>query len=293
MLVFSYGIPRSGSTLAFELASGVALLGGHWQPMMRRSLLRPGRPLPLANTLHVRLPDGPPKTLKDRLLSFALQVAARRATSQGHPATVLGPELGLAHQTFPYVQNLDPKALPRLAEAAGNRILLIKTHAAPCEAWIAAYRELAARGQARVHVNHRDPRDICLALVDAARIMRARGAPEFTEFTSLDVAIAEVGRYLTELALWNQVPKTLHLHYETCAFKTDAAINLIKADLGLQCSNALVRHYAMRVAFTQRNKAVPNRHRSELDHRQLARLTEAFLPYLRQQGYLTGRIRPA
>jgi hypothetical protein len=288
MLVFSYGMPKSGSTLAFQLAKGVALLGGHWQPMTSARLRWPGLPLHLANDLHVRLPKGPPQTMQDRRRSLALQVAIRRATWGQKRLAPLDPALGVSGHVVPFAEVLDPEVLHRLAALAGDRILLIKTHAAPSPEWSAAYCALAARGQVRAHVNHRDPRDTCLALVDAARILRARGVTEFTEYLDLEAAIEGVQRYLGEVALWCDLPNTLHLRYESCAFETDAAIDLIKADLGVDCDNGLVRHYATRLSHTQRNKARPDRYREELDAGQRARLTEMFGPYLRAWGYAMG-----
>lgn len=287
MLVISYGIPKSGSTLAFQLATGVAMLGGHWQPKLSAALRWPGAPLFLVNPRRVRLPKEPSGALAHWRLSLGLQVAAWRANRGKPGAPFLDPALGVSRHDVLFAEELDPAALPRLAEVARDRVLLLKTHAAPSPAWIDAYRALAARGQCQAHVNHRDPRDICLALVDAARRYRAWGLPQFTEFVDLEAASAGVRRYLSEIVRWNDLPNTLHLHYETCAFRTDAAIDLIKADLGISCANELVRHYAMRLAHTQRGRATPDRHRLELDPAQAARLTETFLPYLREQGYAT------
>ena len=285
MVVFSYGIPKSGSTLAFQLATGVALLGGHWQPRARWALRVPGLPVALANSLNLVLPNGPPQTFEDRRLTLAFQLAALWAARRRLGHTRLTPALGLAYHNVPYAQELEPAALPRLIEAAGPRILLVKTHAAPSDEWIAAYRGFAAQGLVRAHVVHRDPRDICLALVDAALISRGRGVREFTEFATLEDAIAGVRRYLAEAARWREVPARLDLPYDTSAFDMDRAIDLLKADLGVACRNDLVRHYATRLAHTQRNKAVPNRHQAELEARERARLTEIFLPELRAGGY--------
>ncbi|PWS33963.1 hypothetical protein DFH01_27640 [Falsiroseomonas bella] len=41
MLVFSYGIPKSGSTLAFNIARAVAVLGGHPQRRLAPPLTSP------------------------------------------------------------------------------------------------------------------------------------------------------------------------------------------------------------------------------------------------------------
>jgi hypothetical protein len=231
MLVFSYGIPKSGSTLAFRIATGIAMLGGHRQPLQRAEL----------------------------------------RTIRGH--------------TYNFARELDPAVLPGLAEKFRRRILVVKTHAHPGPEWIAAYESLAARGLVSAHVNHRDPRDICLALLDAGTMARAKGEMAFSEFVTLEDAIAAVDRYLGELATWEQLPEALTLRYEVAAFRMDEAIDAIKVHFGIGCPNWLVRLYAGRIAFTHRNKAIPERHRSEMDPGTAARLTRMFRPYLRQMGY--------
>ncbi|NKC29918.1 hypothetical protein [Falsiroseomonas selenitidurans] len=225
MLVFSYGIPKSGSTLAFELAKAVARLGGHRQPLLPRPLL-PG----------------------------------------GHKVN--------------FAQALDPAALRALAVAAEGRIRIVKTHACPGPEWAAEYRALAARGLASAHVNWRDPRDICLSLLDAGRLARSRGESAFAEFVTLEDAVAGVRRYLGEHAVWAALPRTLQLDYATCAFRMDAAIGAIKADFGIACPNWAVRLWVQRFAFTYRNKAVPARHLSELTSEQAAHLAHSFAPWL-------------
>lgn len=230
MVVFSYGIPKSGSTLAFQLARCVAMLGGHRQRLLPPPLSTPGH-----------------------RVNFHL--------------------------------DLDPALLRAVAERAGGRILLMKTHARPGPEWIAEYTRLAAEGRAAAHVNHRDPRDICLALLDAGKGARRAGAAAFSEYVTLDDAARRTAAYLDELRLWTALPGVLELRYEVCAFRMDEAIDRIKAHLGLRCPNWPVRFYANRIAFTHRNKAVPERHRRELDPAARARLNEVFGPYLDAAGY--------
>ena len=231
MLVFSYGIPKSGSTLTFRIATCAAVLGGHRQPMMRDEL----------------------------------------RIARGHPHN--------------FAQELDPAVLPDLAERFRDRLLIIKTHARPGLAWTAAYKVLAAHGLVSAHVNHRDPRDICLALLDAGTKARAKGEAAFSEFVTMNDAVAAVRRYLGELAVWAGLPNVLVLRYEIAGFRTDEAIDSIKAHLGVRCPNWAVRFYLRHIAFTHRNKAVPERHRAELDPATAARLTGIFGPYLRVMGY--------
>lgn len=230
MLVFSYGVPKSGSTLAFQVARAAAVIGGHPQRLLPAPLCTPGH----------------------------------RVNFQ---------------------QRLDPELLWRTAERAGDRILVIKTHDRPGDAWAAAYRDLAARGQAAAIVNHRDPRDICLSLCDAGRAARALGERAFAEFVTLEDAVARVRGYLAELDAWRGLPRVLELRYEVCAFRMDDAIAAIKAHLGLRGPAWPVRLYAGHMAFTHRNKAVPERHVAELGAAEQASLDAAFAPYLDAMGY--------
>lgn len=230
MLVFTYGIPKSGSTLAFQIVRSTAWFAGHSQ----------------------------------RLLPPALR-------SPGHRVNF--------HQT------LDAGLLRRVAERVGERVLVIKTHDAPGPDWIAAYRDLAARGQAACVINHRDPRDICLALRDAGSVARSRGEAAFAEYVTIEDAAARVARYLDDLAAWCRLPGRCEVRYETCAFRMGEAIGAIKAHLGLRSPAWLVRYYAGRVAFTHRNRAVPERHVTELTPAERAVLDTAFGSYLDAMGY--------
>ncbi|MBW6396582.1 hypothetical protein KPL78_01930 [Roseomonas sp. HJA6] len=230
MLVFSYGIPKSGSTLAFQIARAAARFAGHSQRLL---------PAPLS--------------------------------SPGHKVN--------------FHQVLDPALLDAAARRAGDRILVIKTHDRPGAEWIAAYAALATRGAAKAIVNHRDPRDICLSLCDAGRAARAEGQAAFAEFVTLEDAAARVRGYLSDLDAWHGLPGVLEVRYETCAFRMDAAIDAIKAHLGLGTPNWLVRFYAGHIAFTHRNKALPERHVRELEGAERAMLDAAFGPYLDRMGY--------
>jgi hypothetical protein len=233
MLVFSYGIPKSGSTLAFNIARAVAMLGGH-------------------------------------------------------PQRRLAPPLASPAGRVNYQQDLDPAMLRDLARLAEGRILLMKTHAPPGPDWIAEYRRLAAAGRVGAHVNHRDPRDICLALLDAGAAARAAGQAAFSEYAELWPTAGRVARYLEELALWAALPGVLELRYEVCAFRMDTAIAAIRTHLGVRCPNWPVRLYAGRIAFSHRNRALPERHRAELPPGEQARLSALFAPYLDRMGYPRG-----
>lgn len=236
MIVFSYGIPKSGSTLAFKITTCIATLGGH------RQILLPGTLLPAALR----------KGIRDKI-NFA--------------------------------DHLDPDVLPRLIDFVGDRVIIIKTHASPSLKWIEVYNEFARLDLVRAHVNHRDPRDICLSLIDAGTQARRLGCASFSEFTTLSYACSIVKKYLEEIDTWNCLQNKVDIRYETCAFDIDNAINQIKNDLKLSCPNFLVRFYINRLAFTQKNLAIPKRFENELSKDSIQCLSSAFSSYLERMNY--------
>lgn len=230
MVIFSFGLPKSGSTLAFQLASCIARFGGH-------------------------------------------------------PQSLLPPPLSKAGHYINFHDVLDADILRRVVEHAGGRHVIIKTHSIPGPAWVEEYKRLAAQGQVAAHVNHRDPRDICLALLDAGRRSRAQGKREFSEFTTLEEAAERVEWQLRQLESWTSLPNVLNLRYEICAFRMDEAIDQLKAHLGVRTPNWLVRLVVRHFTFTQFNKGVPERHRSELSPIDATWLAKTFAPYLDAMGY--------
>ena len=98
-------------------------------------------------------------------------------------------------------------------------------------------------------------------------------------------SIGQVDHAAVAVPLWRGLPRLLELRYEVCAFRMDDAIAAIKMHLGLRGPAWPVRVYAGRVAFTHRNKAVPERHVAELGAAERASLDVAFAPYLDAMGY--------
>jgi hypothetical protein len=236
MIVFSYGIPKSGSTLAFKIATCVATLGGH------RQILMPGTLLPA--TLR--------KGIRDKI-NFAGE--------------------------------LDPEMLPRLIEWVGERLIIIKTHSNPSPDWINTYNKFAAYNLVKAHVNHRDPRDICLSLLDAGTRARNLGESPFSEYVNINETAASVKKYIINLGSWDFLENKIDIRHETSAFDINKSIDKIKNDIGIDCMNFLVRAYVQNFAFTQKNKAIPKRFSKELEVNSIKYLNNIFSPYLIRMNY--------
>ncbi len=234
MLIISYGIPKSGSTLAYELLRGMLANAGFAQEFAR---------------------DG--------------------------EATAAPPRRGAKRN---FVARLSREKIEELVEAIGpNRRIVIKTHDDFDPALFGWLEDVQQRGDIQVVASYRDPRDICLSLLDAAERARSRvdGPKAFSHVQDLEHAIEKVGRRLEEFRRWAALRGTLRVNYEDLAFDTNKVIDRLESALGIVCNREQVMRYAFSEALTQKNKAKPRRHEDELDDAQKKIMRRAFRAFLR------------
>jgi len=226
MLVICYGITKSGSTLAFELAKQALAHCGHPQDRLSDEVVTPGHKI-----------------------NFVDSMSAARIEKLEHE---IGPD----------------------------RIIAVKTHAGLDREKFQYVDRLCADGRLKVQIVYRDPRDVCLSMVDAGRKARAQGHGAFSEIHDISDAIHSVEKQLAKLRRWGALSNVLRISYDKAAFETDAALSAIDAHLGLASNHAAVIDEVMNRAFTQKNKGVRGRHRNELnepDRKVMAIVFGAFL----------------
>jgi len=209
MVVISYGITKSGSTLAFELAKGVLSVAGFRQRRLCDSLVEPGHKVNFINDLS-----------SQRIIKI------------------------LAHL------NSDEK-------------IVIKTHSAPPAKEFVQLEGLIRDGQLKVHIAMRDPRDVCLSLLDAGNAARKKDRPAFSEIYSIEDAVKSVQNQLPRLRFWSSLSDVLPIWYEKAAFDQEAVIENIEKNLNLNIDSQKVQIHVNQ-AFTQLNKGQPSRYASEM-----------------------------
>ncbi|MEM6547226.1 MAG: hypothetical protein AAF713_05725 [Pseudomonadota bacterium] len=229
MIVFSFGITKSGSTLAFELAKGVA-------------------------------------------------------TSAGYEQTLLPEELMYRDGRINFVQRQWPETLDQQVALTRDKLIIVKTHANQPYKWRKRFAEWAEQGLVGAHANSRDPRDICLSMLDAGVKARRNGRKAFADVVTLDDVIPRIQKQFKTFEQWRGLPNCLVLRHKENAENPDTAIARIARHLGVTCNAEAVKRHAFEDAFTQKNKAVPDRWRSELSEADLARLNEAFADYLTEES---------
>jgi hypothetical protein len=152
-----------------------------------------------------------------------------------------------------------------LKEVSATERIAVKIHVSIGLEQVRFLETCVRQGSARVHVNYRDPREVCLSLIDAGVRARERGRQAFSEVYSLTDAAKIVNRRLAACRRWGSIRGALHLYYNDVAFNTRYAIDQICNDFNFALPddkeyNAIVDH-VFNKAFTQKSKAVIDRHK--------------------------------
>lgn len=222
LIFFSYGVTKSGSTLAFELARVALEQAGFSQP---------------------------------RLASPGL-VVSRKINAVEH------------------VTEAEAEALLEDVRRIGHPIVL-KTHTRPDPAVIALVRD----GHATAHAVVRDPRDVALSMIDHGNRSRVQGRPAFAEILSLDDAMTAISNQFEQLAEWLALPGVRVLRYDDLAFGTAGAAAEILDHLGIPGDAQRIAETVLSSSFTQFNKGVRDRYRSEMTLAESAEFHRRFRPF--------------
>jgi len=212
--------------------------------------------------------------------TLAFELVKGILESAGHPQLRLSEDVINPGHRINYIQPLDRRRLNRLIEAIGERWIAVKTHAGFVDALFPYLEKMEKKGRLRVIASYRDPREICLSLIDAGVVSRAAGKKEFSEVRDLDSAIPRVSEQIVKFRKWAALHNTLRLDYDTVAFDTDEAIDRIEQSLGIVGNRDQAKQHAFAGAFTQKNRAQRHRARKELTPEQDAKLRKAFAAFL-------------
>jgi hypothetical protein len=229
MLVLCYGMPKSGSTLAFEIVKGMLSNAGFEQENFINDV---------AGAESLKAP-GPNKR------NFIGELSKERIVDV---MATIGP----------------------------NRRIAVKTHTNFPDDLFGWFEELQARGELQIIASYRDPREMCLSLMDAAERARKRDSDAFREVGAMRRAQRSVRNRIKQFRKWASVKGGVRIGYDTVAFLPEDAISHLETVFNLTCDHAAVKHYAFHEAGTQRNKAVPARYRNELNAEENAEMLSRF-----------------
>jgi hypothetical protein len=171
-----------------------------------------------------------------------------------------------------------------MAEIGSARKIAVKTHGSAPEEMFPWLENMQARRELQIVVSWRDPRDICLSLLDAGEASRRVGAGAFGGLVTLDDAANYVRRRIGAYRKWAALRGALRLDFDIVAYDPDKAIDAIESVLGVSGDHTLAKRHAFEYADTRKNKALRDRHLSEMTDSQKAAMTAAFRQFLRQTG---------
>ncbi len=228
---------KSGSTLAFALAKGILVDNGYVQERLPDDVVAPAG----INFLRGRLIG---RRQVEQLLSF--EASCPRISVESHSFALAGL---LPHH--------------RVDAVPGPQFIAVKTHSPLDPRFADSLEKLIEDRRLLVHVIYRDPRDICLSLLDAGAWARRTGRPQFSGIVTLEDAIESVRRQLESLRIWGGITGASLYGYHEVAFEMDKTIERMERDLRLTSNRDALKHYVSSV-FTQKNKAKRSRHLDEM-----------------------------
>ena len=222
-LYLSYGMPKSGSTLAFELT---------------RTMLE------LAGVPQVKIAEG-----------------------------VTDPETKIN-----FVHKLDGPGYEKLRDEAKKlaRPIVIKTHSR----LFPRLEKLLGNGKLLGHAVCRDPRDMALSMLDAAREGRAWGGSEESRYKTVADTEKRLHRSIEMFTQWVESPNIMPIHYERLAFDTESVAAEIAAQLGITVDIPKAIEIATGTKFTQFNQGKSQRWKTEMDPGDARRLEKTFGDYI-------------
>lgn len=150
-------------------------------------------------------------------------------------------------------------AIRKEIEDIGHPIA-IKTHSRPDPEVI----RMLETGEATAHAIYRDPRDVALSMLDHGERARARGKPSFSEFHTIEDTFENIRHQTNTLLAWLSLPNVRPLYYEDIAFNMSETAARLVSELNVEADVPTIMRNATTEKFTQKNKAVSNRHSTEM-----------------------------
>jgi len=182
-----------------------------------------------------------------------------------------------------YVAELTRESVVDIVSAIEpGRIVAAKTHKCFEDEDFAWFEEMQIQRKIQVVASYRDPRDMCLSLVDHGARSRESGQESYAHVEDLKDAARLISHAIPKFRKWASLNGSLRLYYDTVAFAPDVAIDALESVLGVTCNHEDAKRHAFEDSFTQFNKAQKKRFESELSDRQKNDMERRFGDFIAQ-----------
>jgi hypothetical protein len=182
-----------------------------------------------------------------------------------------------------YIAELTPQSVSDIVDAIEpGRIVAAKTHKCFEAEEFSWYEDMQAQRKIQVVASYRDPRDMCLSLIDHGARSRDNGQESYAHIEDLKDAARLISHAIPKFRRWASLKGSLRLYYDTVAFSPDAAIDALEGVLGVTCDREEAKRHAFEDSFTQRNKAQKVRFESEMSEREKGEMQRRFGEFIEQ-----------
>ena len=180
-----------------------------------------------------------------------------------------------------YINAITAEKVAELITTIGeDRKIAVKTHATlPDDLFVWMEDRQRAR-KIQIIASYRDPRDVCLSLLDAGTKAREENTYAFSDLKTLDDAADYMRSRIRRFRKWSAVQGALRLNYDMVAYEPKKAIAAIENALDVRGDTAAVLKHAFEDARTHKNTARQHRYRNDMDEEQQTRLTRKFRRFL-------------
>jgi hypothetical protein len=161
--------------------------------------------------------------------TFLYQLTEEVLTAAGRKPVLLNPPFRRPLSLDNYTNVFSPEVLRQVAEQAGLRDVVVKTHGDP-HPDIAA---LIEAGDILASASIRDPSEIALSMLDHARRSRRWGYQEFTEFHTMHDTLPSLDEQIARFSTWAAVPNVSVFTYNEICFDTADVIDRLAGQIGV------------------------------------------------------------
>lgn len=176
-----------------------------------------------------------------------------------------------------YVTDVDSARLSIIKDEASGGDVVLKTHSisnlfSDCT---------NVFPDSYIFVQHRDPREIVLSLIDHGNRSRERGIQDFAECLDVDSSLLVVDHAMNSFFSWASKPNAHLISYEQLCFNTKGTILRLKKIYGIDNVDAekLISKYGDKSLIIQFNKGVRNRWENEMSDADSMKILDRYSKY--------------
>jgi hypothetical protein len=168
-----------------------------------------------------------------------------------------------------------------ISEEIGDGWCVIKTHADS-----QPFSMLASKAEYNaVFVQHRDPREISLSLLDHAEKSRKLGLRDFAECINIETCLPTIDSAMRNLFDWLQDPTAITISYNELCFDTTNAIERIKEKFSSRVSTEkILARFSDKTEIIQYNKGQKERYLAEMSSADSRMFIERYQNYYAHFG---------